>query len=135
MRILNLGERCSAFSREIESAPQPFKIKNILVGAFDGTQNPEDHLMAYINLIYLQAVDGATRCRCFLATLTGIAQRWFATLPPGSIGSFRDLAHVFVEQFSMNIPVRKTSMNLSNIVQGKNEGLRSYLKRFNMERL
>ena len=135
MRILNLGERPSAFSKEVEQAPQPFKVKNVLVGAYDGIKNPEDHIMAYINLMYLQAVDDATWCRCFPATLTGIAQRWFGTLPAGSITNFRTLAYMFVNQFSMNIPARKTSLSLSAISQGREEGLRSYLKRFNLERI
>ena len=135
MRILNLGGRPSAFSKEVEQDPQPFKVKNVLVGAYDGTKNPEDHIMAYINLMYLQAVDDATWCTCFPATLTGIAQRWFGTLPAGSITNFRTLAYMFVNQFSMNIPARKTNLSLSAISQGKEEGLRSYLKRFNLERI
>ena len=96
MRILNLGGKPSAFSKEVEQAPQPFKVKNVLVGAYDGTKNPEDHIMSYINHMYLQAVDDATWCRCFPATLTGIAQRWFGTLPAGSITNFRTLAYLFV---------------------------------------
>ena len=39
---------------------KPTKVKDVLVGTYDGTTNPEDHLMAYTNLMYLQGLDDAT---------------------------------------------------------------------------
>lgn len=39
VRLLNLGEQPMAFSREITEAVQPFKIKNVMVGEYDGTTN------------------------------------------------------------------------------------------------
>ena len=45
LRLLRLGEQPSAFTREITETAQPAKVKNVLVGTYDGTTNPEDHLM------------------------------------------------------------------------------------------
>ena len=68
LRLLRLGEQPSAFSKEITEAAQPAKVKNVLVGAYDGTTNPEDHLMAFTNLMYLQGLDDPTWCKCLLLT-------------------------------------------------------------------
>ena len=84
--------------------------------------------------MYLQSVDDATWCKCFLATLKGVAQDWFNSLPAGCINCFTTLSLLFVGNFSYNIPPRKTSLNLATIVQEKNEGLRSYVQRFNQEK-
>uniref|UniRef100_A0A803MSC8 Retrotransposon gag domain-containing protein n=1 Tax=Chenopodium quinoa TaxID=63459 RepID=A0A803MSC8_CHEQI len=74
-------------------AAKNVQLKNVLVGAYDGTTNPEDHLMAFTNLMYLQGLDDPTWCKCFPATLKGIAQQWFGNLPTGCVNSFRTLAY------------------------------------------
>lgn len=135
LRLQHLGDQPSAFSREITEAVQPAKVKNVLVGAYDGTSNPEDHLLAYTHLMYLQGLDDVAWCRCFPATLKGIAQQWFGNLPAGCINSFKTLAFLFASNFSMNIPAKKTSLDLGNVQQGDREGLRSYVRRFNLVRI
>ena len=67
--------------------------------------------------------------------MKGIAQQWFGNLPAGSIDCFKKLAFLFASNFSMNIPAKKTSLDLSTIKQGEREGLRSYVRRFNLVRI
>ncbi|XP_021749048.1 uncharacterized protein LOC110714805 [Chenopodium quinoa] len=134
MRLLTLGDKTPPFSQDILNAPQPLKVKSVLVGAYDGTGNPEEHITSYKNLMYLQSVDDSTWCKCFPATLKGVAQDWFNSLPAGCINCFTTLSLLFVGNFSYNIPPRKTSLNLATIIQEKNEGLRSYVQRFNQEK-
>lgn len=105
--LLNHGEQPSAFSREITEAAQPAKVKNVLVGTYDG--------ITYTNLMYLQGLDDAAWCRCFPTTLKGIAQRWFDNLPTGGINNFKTLAYLFASNFSMNIRAKKTSLDLGAI--------------------
>ncbi|XP_021739691.1 uncharacterized protein LOC110706082 [Chenopodium quinoa] len=135
LRLLQLAEQPTAFSKEILQAAQPAKVKNVLIGAYDGTANPEDHLMAFTNLMYFQGLDDATWCRCFPATLKGVAQQWFGNLPAGCVNNFRTLAYLFASNFSMNIPARKKTLDLVAVQQGEKEGLRSYIKRFNLMRI
>ncbi|XP_021743268.1 uncharacterized protein LOC110709365 [Chenopodium quinoa] len=134
MRLLTLGDKPPPFSQDILNAPQPPKVKSVLVGAYDGTGNPEEHITSHRNLMYLQSIDDATWCKCFPATLKGVAQDWFNSLPAGCINCFTTLSFLFVGNFSYNIPPRKTSLNLATIVLEKNEGLRSYVQRFNQEK-
>ncbi|XP_021756212.1 uncharacterized protein LOC110721385 [Chenopodium quinoa] len=91
--------------------------------------------MAYTNLMYLQGLDDAAWCRCLPATLKGITQQWFCNLPPGCMNNFRMLTFLFALNFSMNISAKKTSFDLGAMVQGDREGLRSYVRQFNLERI
>ncbi|XP_021740053.1 uncharacterized protein LOC110706436 [Chenopodium quinoa] len=83
----------------------------------------------------MQRLEDAMWCHCFSATLKGIAQQWFGNLPTGYIDSFRKLAFLFASNFSMNIPTKKTSLNLSTIRKGEREGLCSYVRRINLVRI
>ena len=64
-----------------------------------------------------------------------VPQRWFGNLLAGCINNFKTLAYLFVSNFSMNIPAKKTSLDLGAIQQGDKEGLRSYVRRFNLMRI
>nr|XP_021851823.1 uncharacterized protein LOC110791388 [Spinacia oleracea] len=55
------------------------------------------------------------------------------TTPPGSIASFNKLQALFSTRFMAYKEERKTSMHLGRIQQGKDDSLRSYVKRFNLE--
>jgi hypothetical protein len=56
-------------------------------------------------------------------------------LPANSIGSFKELSTAFISQFVSGKMHEKSSASLMHVVQGKNENLRDYLKRFTKETL
>ncbi|XP_056688659.1 uncharacterized protein [Spinacia oleracea] len=91
------------------------------------------HLVAYRHHMNVQGTNEATWCKYFPATLKGVASKWFERLPPGSIASFNELQTLFSTRFMAHKEERKTSMHLGRIQQGKDESLRSYVKRFNLE--
>jgi retrotransposon gag protein len=91
--------------------------------------------MAFTNLMYLQGLDDPTWCKCFPSTLKGIAQQWFDNLPTSCVNNFKTLAYLFTSNFAMNIPAKKTTLDLGTIQQGEKEGLRSYIRRFNLMRI
>ncbi|XP_056695166.1 uncharacterized protein [Spinacia oleracea] len=94
-------------------APKEPKIKPPNIDAYDGTTNPDMHLLAYMHHM-------------------GSA-KWFERLPAGTISSFSELELLFSTRFMAHKEEKKTSMHLSRIQQGKDELLRSYVKRFNLE--
>ena len=51
------------------------KVKLPTVEPFDGTTDPDDHLSAYKNQMYIQAEDDATWCKNFPATLKEVAHQ------------------------------------------------------------
>ncbi|KAL5566572.1 hypothetical protein UlMin_029736 [Ulmus minor] len=75
------------------------------------------------------------QCRAFVITLTGIARRWFRTLRPGSVFSFRQLSESFVSQFAVNKVQRKPARHLYIVRQKENESTEAFLNRFVKEEM
>jgi hypothetical protein len=85
--------------------------------------------------VALHATPDEVACRAFPLTLAGGAREWFRTLPPCSIANFESLAKKFASQFMAGIVRKKPVQQFMTIKQGPQESLRSYLLRFNQERL
>ncbi|KAL5546050.1 hypothetical protein UlMin_005737 [Ulmus minor] len=83
----------------------------------------------------LNSATNAFQCRVFVITLTGIARRWFRTLCPGSVFSFRQLSESFISQFSINKVQRKSAQRLYTIRQRDNESTEAFLNRFLKEEI
>ncbi|XP_056688324.1 uncharacterized protein [Spinacia oleracea] len=75
----------------------------------------------------------ATWCKYFPATLKGVASKLFEKLPAGTINTLAKLEMLFLTRFMAYKEEKKTSMHLGRILQGKDESLRSYVRRFNLE--
>ncbi|KAL5545680.1 hypothetical protein UlMin_005367 [Ulmus minor] len=75
----------------------------------------------------LNSATNAFKCRAFVITLTGVARRWFRTLRPGTISSFRQLSESFISQFAVHKIHRKPARHLYTITQRENETTESYL--------
>ncbi|XP_056685628.1 uncharacterized protein [Spinacia oleracea] len=123
----------STLLRGHNERPKEHKVKTPTIEAYDGTTDPDMHLVAYRHHMYVQGTNEATWCKYFPATFKRVASKWFERLPPGSIASFNELHALFSTRFMAYKEERKTSMHLGRIQQGKDESLRSYVKCFNME--
>ncbi|XP_056864080.1 uncharacterized protein LOC130511214 [Raphanus sativus] len=71
----------------------------------------------------------------FGSTLIGPALQWYNTLPTKSLKSFAALSDKFVEQFASSRDLEKNSDDLYEILQHRNEPLRSYIARFNQAKV
>ncbi|XP_010693211.1 uncharacterized protein LOC104906190 [Beta vulgaris subsp. vulgaris] len=85
--------------------------------------------------MYVEAVDDATWCKNFLATLKRVAQKWFNNLSPSLMNNFTEHSYLFTSHFVANWQEQKTSMHLRKVFQGPKEALKSFVKRFNLEAL
>ncbi|XP_074267007.1 uncharacterized protein LOC141590308 [Silene latifolia] len=74
-------------------------------------------------------------CKGFETTRTGPALQWYIKLPNRSIKSFADLVNTFNQQFANSRELKKGSSDLYRITQIKDESLRSFLARFNKEKV
>ena len=126
-----LSTFATPFSREIIEVPRPKKAKMPSDEPFDGATDPDDHLDVYKAQMNVYDVDDAMCCRYFLATLRDIAQKWFNSLPNGSITSFLQLAKLFSTRFVAGKRERKTSIHIAKVQQAKGEDLKEYVMRFN----
>ncbi|KAL5537655.1 hypothetical protein UlMin_045801 [Ulmus minor] len=102
---------------------------------YDGTGDPADHLENYRSWMELNSATNAFKCRAFVITLTGVARRWFRTLRPGTVSSFRQLSESFISQFAVHKIHRKPARHLYTITQRENETTESYLTRFVKEEM
>ncbi|KAL5576345.1 hypothetical protein UlMin_018044 [Ulmus minor] len=124
----------SPFTEEIRMAIMPDRLK-LPDSKYDGTGDPADHLENYRSWMELNSATNAFKCRAFVITLTGVARRWFRTLRPGTISSFRQLSKSFISQFAVHKIHRKPARHLYTITQRENETTESYLTRFVKEEM
>jgi hypothetical protein len=74
-------------------------------------------------------------CRAFPLTLKVAAQRWFSSLPAGSIVGWKALKDKIVSNFTSSKQQFKTEHHLERIKQRSDEPLRDFIIRFNAESL
>ncbi|XP_010468710.1 PREDICTED: uncharacterized protein LOC104748823 [Camelina sativa] len=127
------------FSDEIALTEMPRNFSLPTMKMYDGTTDPDNHIAQYKKRMFKTAIQKecreATMCKGFGSTLTGAALQWFINLPNGSINSFASLTDLFVEQFASSRNLEKTSDDLYEVRQKKDESLRAYVGRFNKEKV
>ncbi|XP_058774283.1 uncharacterized protein LOC131648549 [Vicia villosa] len=100
---------------------------------YDGTTDPEDHVLSVETMLDYHSVSGAIKCRIFPTTLRGGAMTWYKNLPRNSIRSSAEFKDKFSHHFTASCRHPKTEASLEAIVQGPTESLRAFLDRFNRE--
>ena len=127
------------FTDEITLIEMPRKFSFPNIKAYDGTSDPDDHVAQYRQRMLAIALPKesreATMCKGFGSTLTGPALQWYINLPSRSIASFAILSDKFVEQFTSSRDLEKISDGQYEILQHRAEPLRSYIARFNEEKV
>ncbi|KAL5570453.1 hypothetical protein UlMin_027028 [Ulmus minor] len=132
--VTDLEESESPFTEEIRMAVMPDRLK-LPDTKYDGTGDPTDHLETYQSWMELNSATNTFKCRAFVITLTGVARRWFRTLRPGTISSFRQLSESFISQFAVHKVHRKPNRHLYTITQWEDESTESYLIHFVKEEM
>ncbi|XP_042386956.1 BAG-associated GRAM protein 1-like [Zingiber officinale] len=78
------------FSQRVLDGPLLKHYQNLNIGDYSGTTDSEDHLLKFENAALLQQFTDGVKCRMFLTTFGGAAQRLFKRLPDNSIRRFKD---------------------------------------------
>ena len=66
---------------------------------------PRIHLQLYSAVMHRHRLDEAQMIMLFHLLLSGVAQRWFASLDPSRSRTWADLGQEFIRQYSFNIVV------------------------------
>lgn len=111
------------------------KLKIMPLEQYNGSGNPEDHILTYNTTIRLHLLTKPLLCMTFPTTLRKVTRDWFNGLVHGSIYSFHDLAYTFYNQFAASVKRKKNPTCLLSITQKKGEKLRDYIQHFNTKRL
>ena len=115
--------------------PLPSKFKMSSLDSYDGTRDSCDHIATFKTTMHLQGVPDEIMCRAFPTTLKGPARVWFSKIPPNTVGSFKELSKLFVNNFIGGQRHKRSSSSLLTIEQGENESLQSFITRFNRKAL
>ncbi|XP_014499024.1 uncharacterized protein LOC106760107 [Vigna radiata var. radiata] len=117
------------FTEEIMQAIMPDRpppqIEN-----FDGTTDPEHHLRNFIDSMAFYSNSDPVKCRAFSLSLKDEALEWYYTLPPNSVDNFHTVTTLFKRQFSANRRERVSATELVNLKQGRDEPLRTFMRRY-----
>jgi hypothetical protein len=123
------------FIERVKAYPMPDKFKMPRIEKYDGGGDPQAHLETFREHIILYGTPDEIACRAFPLTLKGVANDWFTGLPPKSIGTFKELGHLFLTQFLATQKRKKSVICLLTLRQGKEETLKDFMLRFNKEKL
>ncbi|KAK0608385.1 hypothetical protein LWI29_029952 [Acer saccharum] len=117
--------------------PKKFSFPNMK--QYEGMTDLDDHIAQYKQRMFTAAIPrdlrGVCMCKAFGSSLSGQALQWYTNLPNNSIDSFAQLTDTFVEQFAINRKLKKQSNDLYTIMQRPIENLRTYVRRFNREKV
>ena len=105
----------SPFITSITSHPLPSKFKMPILGSYDGTCDPCNHIATFKTTMDLQSVLDEIMCRAFPTTLKGPGKVWFSKLQPNTITSFQELSKLFINNFVGGQRQKRSLSSLLNI--------------------
>ena len=120
----------SPFSDEIELAKLPKRFTAPRLEIYNGRTDPVAHIDHYHHRMALWRYRDPLMYRIFPSSLGEVALRWFNQLERGSIGSWSQMAEVFVGRFITNSRRSRGLDTLMVIRLGINESLKDYSTRF-----
>jgi hypothetical protein len=88
-----------------------------------------EHIARYLMQLGEASVDEAFRVRYFPLSLTGLAFQWFTSLPPQSVGMWRELEQKFHAHYFSGSTEKKL-IDLATLKQRYNETPLEFLRRF-----
>ena len=97
---------------------------------YTGIRCPRIHLQLYSAVMYGHRLDEAQMIMLFPLSLSGVAQRWFASLDPSKHRTWADLGQEFIRQYSFNTVVDVSRRELEALRQRPEESVTSFISRW-----
>ena len=117
---------------EVEREPFPEGFRMPVFERFNGTTDPQEHLMQFTWAMGNLANNPNYCLRLFGSTLTGNAFQWYLTLPNGSVKTWDRMQQLFVGRFFVT-ERDVTIADLFSVTQKPNESVQDYIKRWRRE--
>ncbi|XP_031095148.1 uncharacterized protein LOC115999438 [Ipomoea triloba] len=118
------------FTLEIQEYYAPKNFQCPTMTTYDGTEDPNDHLIDFQAKMMILGAEDPMYCRVFFSTLRGAAQRWFLSLSPRTIDCFGTLGEQFLTYFAGSIRAKRHFTALTAVQQGETETLNEFLGRW-----
>ncbi|RVW60501.1 Retrovirus-related Pol polyprotein from transposon 17.6 [Vitis vinifera] len=112
----------------VAALPVEFRMPDI--ERYTGIGCPRIHLQLYSTVMRGHRLDEAQMIMLFPLSLSGAAQRWFASLDPSRRRTWADLGQEFIRQYSFNTIVDVSRRELEALRQGPDETVTSFISRW-----
>lgn len=103
------------------------------LGIYDDTYDLDEHIENINAFVDYRGDPNVIKYRLFLTTMRQGAMTWYKSLPDESITSWKGFNKLFSRHFTASPRHPKFKAFLEATIQGKEEPLRAYIKRFNKE--
>nr|CAN76697.1 hypothetical protein VITISV_009720 [Vitis vinifera] len=112
----------------VASLPAKFRMPEI--ERYTGIGCPRIHLRLYSTVMRAHGLDDAQMVMLFPMSLSGAAQRWFASLEVSRRRTWDDLAQEFLRQFAFNTVIDVSRRELEALRQRPEESVISFISRW-----
>ncbi|RVW66471.1 hypothetical protein CK203_065758 [Vitis vinifera] len=112
----------------VASLPAKFRMPEI--ERYTGIGCPRIHLRLYSTVMRAHGLDDAQMVMLFPMSLSGAAQRWFASLEVSRRRTWDDLAQEFLRQFAFNTVIDVLRRELEALRQRPEESVTSFISRW-----
>ena len=93
---------------------------------YSGIGFPKIHLRLYSTVMRAHGIDDAQLVALFPMSLSGTAQRWFASVEPSRLRTWEDVAREFLTQFAFSADIDISRRELEAIRQRPDESISSF---------
>ena len=112
----------------VANLPSHFRMPEIK--RYTGIGCPKIHLRLYNSVMRAHELDEAHLIMLFPMSLSGVAQRWFASLDVSRRKTWDNLAQEFLRQFVFNTVIGVSRRELEALRQGPEELMTSFISRW-----
>ena len=120
----------SPFTRKIEGAELPWRFHQPDFTIYNSRTDPVEHVSQFNQRMVVHSKDEALMCKVFPSSLGPMAMRWFDSLKPNSINSFKQLTQAFGSRFITGSRVPRPLDSLLSLSMREGETLKTYLDRY-----
>ncbi|RVW73667.1 hypothetical protein CK203_057071 [Vitis vinifera] len=114
----------------IPAASLPAKFRMPDIERYSGIGCPKIHLRLYNTVMRAHGIDDAQLVALFPMSLSGAAQRWFASVEPSRLRTWEDVAHEFLTQFAFSADIDVSRRELEATRQRPDESISSFVTRW-----
>ncbi|XP_034709002.1 uncharacterized protein LOC117932075 [Vitis riparia] len=114
----------------IPAASLPAKFRMPDIERYSGIGCPKIHLRLYNTVMRAHGIDDAQLVALFPMSLSGAAQRWFASVEPSRLHTWEDVAHEFLTQFAFSADIDVSRRELEATRQRPEESISSFVTRW-----
>lgn len=112
----------------VATLPVGFRMPDI--ERYTGVGCPRIHLRLYSTVMRALGLDEAQLLTLFPLSLSGMTQRWYASLETSRRRTWEDLAQEFLRQYSFSGDTSVTRRELEFLRQGSDESVSSFISRW-----